>query len=306
MTYPFAFGVRIISTLSFDLLPQVQADGPAVLFELGRTRVLPPAAGELENAYYAQGRLMEIYLGEDSLRAVIVDRLCFDLCFRTNTVRCLTLGEVSDDLVRYWFLQQILPILLLLNGSTELLHATAIRVDFGHNGEEGAVGFLGRSGIGKSTLLNYCLEQGCDLITDEHLALERSRMHEAVPSVPFYRPYRSLEDLGIRAPRFAERPVPLKRLYLLDPDTADAPVKTERLSDPETISAVLLNSQYSLFSRTAPQTRPILARRFAGLADLTRKVPVRRLRVPRSMHRLPDVYQFIQNDLLSSHKESAS
>jgi hypothetical protein len=300
MTAPRAFGVRLCSRLPFDRLPRAEAEDAAVIFEVERSQVLPGPETELENSYYAQGRRMEIYAGENTLRAVVTGMLCFDLSLATNHVRCIAQAEVADELVRYWFLQQILPILLLLNGSTELLHATAVALPGASpHSDPGAVCFLGRSGIGKSTLLNFFLEQGAALITDEHLVLNRNRIEYAVPSVPFYRPYRSLEDLGLRAERFAQRPVRVRRLYLLEPASPEASVSSEPLPDAEVIAAVMLNSQYSLGSPRRLQTRPILARRFHGLATLTRKVPVRRLRVPRSLHRLPDVYDFIQNEVLS-------
>ncbi len=290
------------------MLPQVEADGPCVALDVKHSRELSKFEAGLETAYAAQGRSMQIYIAGRLLRALIGNMLCFDLCLSTNHVQCTVLSNVSDDLIRYWFLQQIIPILLLLNGSTELLHATAVGVagpDGAHDGVR-AIGFLGRSGIGKSTLLNYCLQQGCELITDEHLALDRSAITRAVPSLPFYRPYRSLEDLGIRATKFARHPRQLNCLYLLEPDTPTAAVKSEPISDGDIIRSVLLNTQYNVFSPRVPQARSILVRRFGDLAALSRSIPVRRLRVPRSMDRLPDVYRFIQNDLTESMKEARS
>ena len=308
MIGPIAFGVRLESELPLDLLPQVETDGPSIAFEVTRARCLPCVEREPENSYWAQGRHMTVFLGKDTIdlssteaeagmTAVVAGLLHFELFLTQQRITCVATEGASDESIRYWFLQQILPIFLLFNGSTEFLHATAVNISPTDAGSDGAVCFLGCSGIGKSTLLNHFLEQGCALITDEHLALSRSRYNEALPSLPFYRPYRSLEDLGLRAERFSPEPVPLRRMYLLTPDEPDAPVAAHALPPSDTVNAVMLNQQYRIFSPNAPHWLPILRSRFSGLARLTRMVPVRRLYVPRRMDRLPEVYRFIQNDL---------
>jgi hypothetical protein len=298
MILPVAFGVGLRSSISLELLPQLRVNGRVISFTHTRMRQLPVADAQPDNSYPAQGRTMQVRLLQhkvhaDKVHVTIVDLLQFELDFSVDHIECIATEDASDDLVRYWFLQQMLPMFLLLNGSTELLHATAVRTD------SGGVALLGCSGIGKSTLLDYCLSQGGSLITDEHLAFDRSAYTMAVPSLPFYRPYRNAEDLGIRAARFETQPSELRRIYVLKPADASAAVSTEPLTHPELIASLINNRQYNVFNPDRPGFFPLVKKRFAGLASLVRDVPVKRLNVPRAFHRLPEVYQFMQQDLAS-------
>lgn len=293
MTLPVAFGTALITPLDLEMLPRTEANGPALVLELRRVSVLSPPKTEPDNAYPAQGRTMQIRLTANGIDVTIEGLLHFQIDLAADQVLCTAVDSASDDLVRYWFLQQVLPIFLLLNGSTELLHATAVHT------AQGSVAFLGCSGIGKSTLLHHCILSGDALITDEHLALSRSDYTRPVPSLPFYRPYRSAEDLGLRAPHFAGRPNPLRRMYLLHPADPSAPVSADTLNSRELISSLMNNKQYNVFDPAAPRFLPIMEKRFSGFASLLRTVPLKRLNVPRSLHRLPEVYSFVQQDLAS-------
>ena len=254
---------------------------------------LPRMSVEPHNAYMAQGRTMEIRLGHRALQVTIRGLLHFELDLHGRSIQCHGTHETRVKLIQYWFLQQVLPMFLLLSGSVELLHATAVQL------ARGAVAFLGCSGIGKSTLLHHCLSQGGALITDEHLAIDRSDYTKAVPSLPFYRPYRSVEDLGMRATRFQRQPTALRRMYILKPAGALDPVSAQPLANAELIANLLNNRQYNLFHPDVPQFLPIMQERFTGLANMARTIEVKRLNVPRSLERLPEVYEFIQRDMAS-------
>lgn len=299
MTYPVAFGVALHSLLPMEMLPRMQATGRLLSFTCSRASRLPVPEAEPENTYPAQGRMMQVHVLQHGLRVLLVGLMQFELSLVADSIHCIATETATDDLVRYWFLGQILPMFLLFNGSTELLHATAVDTP------QGAVAFIGASGVGKSTLLHHCLQQGGSLITDEHLALDRSDYTRAVPSLPLYRPYRSIEDLGVPAERFSPRPVELRSLYLLRPSDPQAPVSTEPLGSAALIASLLNNRQYNVFNPRLSQFFPLVQKRFAGLASLTRNIPIRRLHVPRALDRLPDVYRFLQQDL-TQHRMARS
>jgi hypothetical protein len=273
------------------MLPTSKDIRRAIFFQHVRAPYLPMPEQEPVNAYPAQGRIMRVYVSPEGLTVVLVGLMRFDLFLSESRIECVAADSASSDQIRYWMLGQILPMFLLFDGTTELLHATAAAT------KHGAVAFLGCSGVGKSTLLDYCLKQDASLITDEHLVLNREDYTQAVPSLPLYRPYRSVEDLGIPATRFSPDPVHLRCLYLLQPAASDAPVSFGALSSSELIASVLNNRQYNVFNPKLAQFAPLMKQRFAGLAGLTRRIAVRRLFVPRSMDRLADVYRFIEQDL---------
>jgi hypothetical protein len=291
MAHPTAFGVSLHGSLPMVMLPTSKSVRRVVFFQHVRAPYLPMPGQEPVNAYPAQGRILRVYANDEGLTVVLVGLMRFDLFLYESRIECLATESATLDQIRYWLLGQILPMFLLLDGSTELLHATSAVT------EGGAVAFLGSSGVGKSTLLDYCLGRGGSLITDEHLVLNRADYTQAIPSLPLYRPYRSVEDLGIPALRFSPEPARLRRMYLLQPAPPDAPVSFSTLTNSELIATLLGNRQYNVFNPRLTQFAPLVKKRFAGLANLTRLIPIRRLHVPRSMDRLPDVYRFLQQDL---------
>jgi hypothetical protein len=299
MAHPVAFDVCLHGSLPMVMLPTTKAIRRVIFFQHVRAPYVPMPAQEPVNAYPAQGRIMRVYVSDECLTVVLVGLMRFDLFLTESRIECLATESASLDQIRYWLLGQILPMFLLFDGSTELLHAAASMT------ENGAVAFLGCSGVGKSTLLDHCLKQGGSLITDEHLALSRKDYAQAIPSLPLYRPYRSIEDLGIPAAHFSPDPVNLRRLYLLHPAPPDAPVSFGALTSSELIASVLNNRQYNVFNQKLAQFYPLMKQRFAGLAHVARTIRVRRLFVPRSTNRLPEVYRFIQEDLARDERHSA-
>ena len=208
---------------------------------------------------------------------------------------------MPDELLRYWLVQQILPMFLLWNGTAEFLHGMAIsaqRVDH-RDSANPCVGFLGDSHAGKSTLLSYFLSKGHALVSDDHLAVSRENYLDVLPATPYYRPYRAGEDLGVVAERFSPEPTPLQRLFLLEPALPYADIEQEELTGLAAISALLPHIQYNLHNPEVPQLFPLVAERFRGLNQLARQVTIKRLYVPRDMARLPEVYDFIQKELAS-------
>jgi hypothetical protein len=297
-----AYGVRLEGDFPFNDLPLATPTGPWIKLEMQRPLVIPSHSGILLASHQTAGRTLNwITHSEDCLVVRFDDSFCFELWFSSNRICCYAVAEVPYLLLRYWILQQILPIFLILSGSFEFLHGTAVSTLTLKEGEVPAgsscIGFHGPSHAGKSTILSYFLSKGHMLVTDDHLALSSTSVTEVVPSTPFYRPYRAVEDLGIVAENYSPTPRPLKRIYLLQPAAADAKVSLEELSESEAVWTFLKDTQYVWMDESIPGSLSLAARRFRNLSHLTRQVPVLRLHVPRSMERLEEVYDFVRKDL---------
>jgi len=297
-----AYGVRLEGDFPLHDLPLAAPSGPWVKLEVRRSSSIPSYSGTLLVSHLTAGKTLSwMTISEDCIVIRFDDSFCFEIWFSSNRICCYALAEVPYLLLRYWILQQILPIFLILSGSFEFLHGTAVSTSTLKEGEVPAgsscIGFHGPSHAGKSTLLSYFLSKGHMLVTDDHLALSSTNVTEVVPSTPFYRPYRGDEELGVVAENYSPAPRPLKGIYLLQPAAADAEVSSEELTAPEAVWTFLKDTQYVWMDESIPGSLALAARRFRNLSHLSRQVPVRRLHVPRSMERLEEVYDFVRKDL---------
>ncbi len=297
-----AYGVGIESDLSFDALPKIERNSRTISLRVERVSKIGQATGVPVRPCTAQGRDVHITAGPSYVTVQVDSLFCFELWLSSNRILGRSRDDVSATLLQYWILQQILPLFLLLNGSTEFLHGMAVS-DLPCQGVSGSdqrpqscIGFLGESYAGKSTLLSYFLSRGHALITDDHLALSRDDYTQVLPATPFYRPYRASEDLGLVAASYSGDTMRLERMYLLVPAPAGAAINIERLSGMDAITALFPSIHYSLHNQEKPDFFPLVEDRFRGLADIARRVPVARVHVPRSLDRLPEVYDIIKND----------
>lgn len=199
--------------------------------------------------------------------------------------------DIPEDTIRFWLLHQTLPFYLLLRGDTEMFHASAVEI--GH----GAAAFLAPSFVGKSTLANFLLERGHSLVTDEHLALSREKDFAALPSIPYHRPYRASEDLGRRVENFCTRPLPLRSIYLIEPAAAEADVAITEQRELEALNSLLRSQLYTTWNPAVPSLFPLVRKRFQDLSRVAREIRVCTLRVPRSLDRLPEVYERVVSHL---------
>lgn len=288
-------------------LPQVTAAGPEINLSLRRSNGIPPLGGTICTRYRVTGKLITMAMTDETMVIQIDDSLSFELNIPARRIRCFATYETPYKLLRYWILQQVLPIFFILEGSFDFLHCTAVSTlalsDEGRDvpADAGCIGFHGESYAGKSTMLSYFLSRGHVHVTDDHLALSRVEAPYIVPSIPYYRPYRRTEDLGVLAKNYSPDPRPLERIYLLAPEAPDADVSIEEVTRHEALALFLGDRRYVPFDQRVHDYLSLTANRFSNLSKLARCVPVVRLHVPRSLERLPEVYDFIQNDLAVIH-----
>jgi hypothetical protein len=195
----------------------------------------------------------------------------------------------SDFQVRYVLLHQILPLIMSRRGRC-VLHASAV------SWRDRIVGFVGRTGSGKSTIAAACASLGAGLVTDDSLVLDDSTgTWRGLPSYPGLRLLpESLALVGaspsgplnesrehhkfvLMAARdlsaFEHRSLPVARLFLLSPAADAGPaVRAPRGA----AAAVVLASQlFRLDVENAAESR----RLFEMITSLATTVPVSVLHV---------------------------
>jgi hypothetical protein len=155
-----------------------------------------------------------------------------------NSIHCFPEPDIPLDTIRHLLIDQVVPLLLSQLG-TIALHASAVVLD------DGAVAFLGKTGLGKSSLTASFCDRGFRLLTDDCLALKKQG--EQLIAIPSYRGVRLWPEMvssvfqatPTLAPlahytdkqrvvpsnghlEFCADPIPLKRVYVLaTPDETD-------------------------------------------------------------------------------------
>lgn len=300
-------GVRIVSDVRLATLVDAPAGGVAGQAEAGlpitfrvsraqRPRIEPTwlcdriAPGStrawLSVAAHAQGYLLRVYGHAD----FFVDR---------RSIECVPDDGCTPDDIEQLLLDQILPQLLHLRGQPAF-HASAVELDAGV-----VVGFVGRSGRGKSTLAGSF---GADrpIVSDDCLAVELDDGDAIV--LPSYASVRLWEDsartlfvgrsLAVASPRAPKlrvesaRPVGrlrLRKIYALEPSEGEPTISN--LSRRDAI-VELANHLH----RLDPLDPDLLRRELPFLERLVTTVPVARLGYRRSYEDLARVRATIEAD----------
>ncbi len=189
-------------------------------------------------------------------------------------------AQGSPELLHYWLLHTLLPVYLTIENIYEFIHAGGIEID------GRPVLFIAPSYGGKSTLTDFFIQKGHTMISDDRVGLiEEDDRVMAVPSYPFHRPYRKMEDLGIDVKNFSPHPKPLDSVYLLQPAPETALISFEPLQGLEKYKALQYNVDFNL-----PLNK---ARSFALIAKIARSVDVYTLHLPWDLKRLDEVYEAI-------------
>jgi hypothetical protein len=220
-------------------------------------------------------------------------------------VQYQALARATADSFNTYLLGQVLSFSLLALGE-EPLHGTAI-VAGGR-----AIGFLGDCGSGKSTLGAAFLDRGFSLLTDDLLALDRTRAgYEAYPGIPRVKLYPrvSRKLLGVSGgPRMNHgtskqvlpldrhqacgHKVPLAALYVISrPPRGSSAIGIRTLSQSQALLEIV---KYSFNTVVLDKGR--LANQLTLASRLVTRVPVKRLTYPRRLASLPAVCEAVLAD----------
>ena len=168
-----------------------------------------------------------------------------------------------------------------------------------------AVAFVGYSGMGKSTLSTYCASRGAGFVTDDVLVVDKQGFaHPGNPRIKLY-PH-TATSLGLQTPEHTEykvfyqpeslgaklldKPVPMGIIYLLA-ESEDDSIYTEQLNASKAVFDLLTHSYYAHALITS---KPGL---FDTYSRLVKQAAVKRLFYPRNFQKLPQVYDFLQQEV---------
>lgn len=289
-----AYGTVVQTNVAWPLLCAAPPCSDALSIQVERVTALPPSESAATSRSL-QGRTVRFSGDFPDLVVRIDDLLSVSFDGRQRRINCLAASEANEPIIDYWLLRQIVPIARFAWGEAEILHAGAVRV------EDEAIAFLAPSYTGKSTLVAHFIKQGHGLVSDDHLLIPRSekqRPYEisTLSTLPFYRDYRTFESLGRHTSQFDPAPCNLRVIYVLKIADAEAPVSTSELSNADAAVELLRQAPYNLVKFGFPAAAPLVKQRFGFVANLAMKVAVRHLHVPRSLHRLPEVYAHIMTE----------
>jgi len=236
-----------------------------------------------------------VYLKVDAIFEVIVSA-------DGRNVTCSASDAIDRRTFEANLMNFVLGTSLTLKGE-EPLHSTVIDLD------GRAIGLLGLSGVGKSTLAAFLINRGADLVTDDMLRVEFSGDHLFAHQGPYrlklldesgrrFLPdaladghFNSLSGKIMVRPREAGRrqvaPVPLAGLYYIGELPGQRPpvaVSSARLSGLELVRVILSSSMDDRYA--APDR---LARQMAFAARLASVLPVYALRYPRRFDVMDEV-----------------
>ena len=192
--------------------------------------------------------------------------------------------DCPEAMRRHFLFDQVVPLMLSLNHV--VLHASSV-VAAG-----GFAAFIGAGGAGKSTIALALARAGLAIGSDDGLLVDTAGV--ATPSYPCVRVWADSAGLAIRsapvvdAPwttkrecrdgvTFAPAPLPLRRLYVLDPDPRPS-IRFEPIA-PRDLVVTLVEQSY----RLGLDDRDGLTRQLDDLARLARAVPAWRLSSPRRL-----------------------
>ncbi len=278
-----------------------------MIFHLEQLAAKPQ--GEIEDSPYDRWLSVEgqdvalFYRTDQSFLVRFQDKADFELSVGRGVVTCTPAPDVSGQTTIDLFHNQVIP--LLLNHQGELvLHGSAVA------GSTGALGFIGQSGSGKSTIAAYFAKAGHPFMTDDGLFLKEAG---SAYNVEPYRPYlrlwsdsnqavlgrkpptaeegednKTLIDAGPSLP-FQETPLPLAALYLLGSREVEK-VSVERMK-PDLALLALLKHSFIL----DVDDRQRLKAHFERLAKLSEAILCFTLEYPRDYGVFPELIPTVLN-----------
>jgi hypothetical protein len=212
--------------------------------------------------------------------------------------------EVDEGTIRLFILGPALGAVLHQRGRL-VLHGSAVTM----HGE--TVAFLGEEETGKSTLAAALYVNGYSVVADDLVALQiENGSSKIFPSAPrlklsphvvsfgdFEKTHQiSYPSFEIRSylvdKKFSPQPLYLKRIYILG-ESEDQ--KIERLPPQEALMELIRHSYCARLISDAEAPLHLLQ-----CATLVNRIPIFRLKRPRSISSLPDVVRMVEKDLASN------
>ena len=199
---------------------------------------------------------------------------------KTRTILYIKQKNYSPKKLRFWIFHTFFPMVMELNRTYHFLHIGAVKI------QKRTFFFSAPSFGGKSTLTDYCIQQGDTLISDDALAIEKKgKKYYAIPAYPFHRPYREPETLGYPVEKFAKEAQSIDAVFLLQKFEPHAKVILKEVKGIEKFKAF----HQSIFIEFPFRKKE----RFAFFGEMAQTVPVYIITIPWDLKRLDEVYQAI-------------
>ena len=217
-----------------------------------------------------------------SINFLVEDVVTFSVKKGENTIYYRLYKEGTQDLAMYWFSHTFLPIVFTMENIYYFLHAGAVLID------SKPVLFVADSFGGKSTMTDFFIKKGHTMISDDKVAVyEEDKEILCVPSYPYHRPYRKVEDLGYPVENFAKGAKKMHAIFNLVKSDAKANIIIEEVLGIEKFKILRFSTEIDF---------PINSKsKFEMLSKIANNVKLYNIKVPWDMNRLEEVYQTIVN-----------
>jgi hypothetical protein len=184
-------------------------------------------------------------------------------------------------LLSFWFIKDFLALYMSIEQMYNIIHAGAIEI------ENKVILFSAQSTGGKSTFVNYFINKGHKLVSDDYVAVYKSSSNKIMTtsSYPYCRPFREYEVFGVKADNILKSFKPIHVIYILDKADKDADVLFEELTGYEKFHVLLPNYMYNILQIKKAQ--------LGLLADMLKIVKVFRVKRPWNLERIDEVYNAV-------------
>ncbi|PLY04743.1 MAG: hypothetical protein C0625_15855 [Arcobacter sp.] len=211
---------------------------------------------------------------------VVNEVLSFSCELGSSTIFLYRDKKATDSLIYYWLYHTFFPILLTFENRYYFLHAGAVEIDFK------PVLFVANSFGGKSTLTDFFMKKGHAMISDDKVAsYEKDEQIFSVPSYPYHRPYRKMEDLGLFVENFVTESKVINCIFNLEKSDPNSDIIISEIFGIEKFKVLRYSTDIDL-----PIHREL---RFKALANIANKVQIYNITIPWDLDRLKEVYQTI-------------
>jgi len=210
----------------------------------------------------------------------VVDGVLSFLCdTKLNQIYYQKDYNYTDSRRDYWLMHIVLPIFFTLKKMYYLLHTGSVNIN------DKAVLFIGNSHAGKSTLTDYFLKKKHALLSDDKLAtFKKDDKFFCAPSHPYHRPYRGIEDLGVKTDNFDKKELEIHKIYWIKPVKADDDISMKELLGIKKFEVLRYSTEMDL---------SVDKNRFEYIVDLANSIKVYEICIPHDLNRLEEVYSKI-------------
>jgi hypothetical protein len=297
------FGERLRSELAFPTLPVARDEGlPAWHLRVADRPAPARALTPLSTTALSDELSVTIAGVEDGVRVSYSDTGDFELTDAGRVVTWYPSAGADENDARLDVVGTLLPLALHL-ADRLTLHGSAVAVD------SGVIAFLAPSGFGKSTLAMSLAVAGARFVSDDAVPVRVDGAAVlAAPGVPsprfrddVYARFRDLlpapvaasggkvtSNVHLAAEHAIDTERPLSAVYLLRPVMPAESGTTRRAAVPPTLATMELVRNAKLAKLLwADEARRLLRL----VSEVTRRVPVWTLEVPRDLELLPSVVE---------------